>query len=581
MRLFALLLVATLGLAACSPPDYDVIIRGGTVYDGSGDAPVTADVGIRGDTIALIGDLGEASGAAEIDAEGLAVAPGFINMLSWATNSLIIDGRSQSDIRQGVTLEVFGEGWSMGPLNESMKRERLREEVSDLGSVDAVAERLGVETTGDTLTWPWTTLGEYLAFLEQKGVAPNVASFVGATTVRIHEMGYADRAPTSDELERMRGLVRQAMDDGALGVGSSLIYAPAFYADTDELIALAEVAAADDGLYISHLRSEGNRLLEALDELITIARESGIRAEVYHLKAAGRDNWDKLGPAIERIEAARDEGLGVAANMYTYTAGSTGLNAAMPPWVQEGGFEAWRQRLQDPAIRARVADAMETPTDAWENLYLAAGADNVLLTGFRNDSLRSLIGQTLAEVAEERGTTPAETAMDLVVEDSSRVDVVYFLMSEENVQRQIALPWITFGSDAGSMATEGVFLESNTHPRAYGNFARLLGRYVREEQVIPLEKAIHRLTALAAERLNIRHRGRLEPGYFADLAIFDPDSIQDHATYAAPHQYATGMVHVLVNGVLVLRDGTHTGATPGRVVRGPGWTGWDEASAAE
>ena len=581
MRFFGLLLAATLALSACSSPDYDVIIRGGTVYDGSGDAPVTADVGLRADTIAAVGDLSAASGATEIDAEGLAVAPGFINMLSWATNALIIDGRSQSDIRQGVTLEVFGEGWSMGPLNDAMKRERLRDAVSDLGALDAVAERLGVEATGDTLTWPWTTLGEYLNFLEQKGVAPNVASFVGATTVRIHEMGYADRAPTPDELERMRGLVRQAMDEGALGVGSSLIYAPAFYANTDELIALAEVAAEDDGMYISHLRSEGNRLLEALDELITIARAADIQSEVYHLKAAGQANWDKLGPAIERIEAARDEGLGVAANMYTYTAGSTGLNAAMPPWVQEGGFEAWRQRLQDPAIRARVAEAMDTPTDEWENLYLAAGADNVLLTGFRNEALRPLIGQTLAEVAADRGTTPAETAMDLVVEDSSRVDVVYFLMSEENVQRQIALPWMTFGSDAGSMATEGVFLESNTHPRAYGNFARLLGKYVREEQVIPLEEAIHRLTALPAERLNIRHRGRLEPGYFADLALFDPEAIQDHATYEDPHQYATGMRHVIVNGTPVLRNGEPTGATPGRVVHGPGWTGWAEAAAAQ
>ena len=581
MRFFGLLLAATLALSACSSPDYDVIIRGGTVYDGSGDAPVTADVGLRADTIAAVGDLSAASGATEIDAEGLAVAPGFINMLSWATNALIIDGRSQSDIRQGVTLEVFGEGWSMGPLNDAMKRERLRDAVSDLGALDAVAERLGVEATGDTLTWPWTTLGEYLNFLEQKGVAPNVASFVGATTVRIHEMGYADRAPTPDELERMRGLVRQAMDEGALGVGSSLIYAPAFYANTDELIALAEVAAEDDGMYISHLRSEGNRLLEALDELITIARAADIQSEVYHLKAAGQANWGKLGPAIERIEAARDEGLGVAANMYTYTAGSTGLNAAMPPWVQEGGFEAWRQRLQDPAIRARVAEAMDTPTDEWENLYLAAGADNVLLTGFRNEALRPLIGQTLAEVAADRGTTPAETAMDLVVEDSSRVDVVYFLMSEENVQRQIALPWMTFGSDAGSMATEGVFLESNTHPRAYGNFARLLGKYVREEQVILLEDAIHRLTALPAERLNIRHRGRLEPGYFADLALFDPEAIQDHATYEDPHQYATGMRHVIVNGTPVLRNGEPTGATPGRVVHGPGWTGWDETAAAQ
>jgi N-acyl-D-amino-acid deacylase len=576
MRFLGLLIAACLSLAACSSPDYDVIIRGGTVYDGSGETPVMADVGLRADTIAAVGDLGTASGATEIDAEGLAIAPGFINMLSWATESLIIDGRSQSDIRQGVTLEVFGEGWSMGPLNESMKRERLREEVSDLGSIDAVAERLGIEASGDTLTWPWTTLGEYLAFLEEKGVAPNVASFVGATTVRIHEMGYADRAPTTDERDRMRALVRQAMDEGALGVGSSLIYAPAFYADTDELIALAEVAAENDGMYVSHLRSEGNRLLEALDELITIAREAGIRSEVYHLKAAGRANWDKLDSAIERIEAARNEGLRVATNMYTYTAGSTGLNAAMPPWVQEGGFEAWRTRLQDPDTRSRVAESMETPTDEWENLYLAAGADNVLLTGFRNDSLRSLIGQTLAELANARGTSPAETAMDLVVEDSSRVDVVYFLMSEDNVQRQIALPWMTFGSDAGSMATEGIFLESNTHPRAYGNFARLLGQYVREEQIITLEEAIHRLTALPATRLNIHKRGRLEPGYFADLAIFDPDAIQDHATYEDPHQYATGMRHVFVNGTHVLRDGDHTGAMPGRVVHGPGWTGWEE-----
>jgi N-acyl-D-amino-acid deacylase len=576
MRFLGLLIAACLSLAACSSPDYDVIIRGGTVYDGSGETPVMADVGLRADTIAAVGDLGTASGATEIDAEGLAIAPGFINMLSRATESLIIDGRSQSDIRQGVTLEVFGEGWSMGPLNESMKRERLREEVSDLGSIDAVAERLGIEASGDTLTWPWTTLGEYLAFLEEKGVAPNVASFVGATTVRIHEMGYADRAPTTDERDRMRALVRQAMDEGALGVGSSLIYAPAFYADTDELIALAEVAAENDGMYVSHLRSEGNRLLEALDELITIAREAGIRSEVYHLKAAGRANWDKLDSAIERIEAARNEGLRVATNMYTYTAGSTGLNAAMPPWVQEGGFEAWRTRLQDPDTRSRVAESMETPTDEWENLYLAAGADNVLLTGFRNDSLRSLIGQTLAELANARGTSPAETAMDLVVEDSSRVDVVYFLMSEDNVQRQIALPWMTFGSDAGSMATEGIFLESNTHPRAYGNFARLLGQYVREEQIITLEEAIHRLTALPATRLNIHKRGRLEPGYFADLAIFDPDAIQDHATYEDPHQYATGMRHVFVNGTHVLRDGDHTGAMPGRVVHGPGWTGWEE-----
>lgn len=576
MRLLLLIVLMGLGLTACTTSDYDIIICGGTVYDGSGKPPIKADVGIRGDTIATIGDLNGMRARHNIDASGLAVAPGFINMLSWATESLIIDGRSQSDIRQGVTLEVFGEGWSMGPLNDAMKQNQLREAVSDFDSIDAVAEMLGVDASGDTLTWPWTTLGEYLDYLEQKGITPNVASFVGATTVRIHELGYEDRAPTPDELRRMQILVRHAMEEGALGVGSSLIYAPAFYADTNELIGLAEAAAEYDGMYISHLRSEGNRLIEALDELIRIARNADIRAEVYHLKAAGRDNWNKLDTAIKHIEAAREEGLGVSANMYTYTAGATGLNASMPPWVQEGGFETWRERLQNPAARARVTEAMQTPTDAWENLFLAAGPENILLTGFRNDELRPLIGKTLAEVATERGTLPAETAMDLVVEDSSRVEAVYFLMSEANVRRQITLPWVSFGSDAASMAPEGLFLESNTHPRAYGNFARLLGRYVREAQVIPLEEAIHRLTALPASHLNIRKRGRLEPGCFADLALFDPDSIQDHATYEDPHQYATGMVHVFVNGTQVLRNGEHTGATPGRVVHGSGWTGWDE-----
>ncbi len=433
---------------------------------------------------------------------------------------------------------------------------------------------LGVETSGDTLTWPWTTLDDYLAYLEEKGVAPNVASFIAAMTVRIHELGHEDRPPTPDELKRMQDLVRQAMEEGALGVGSALIYPPAFYAETSELIALAEVAAEYDGMYVSHLRSEGNRLVEALEELITIAREADIRSEVYHLKAAGRNNWDKLDAVIEHVEAVRAEGLDISANMYTYTAGRTGLNAAMPPWVQEGGPEAWRERLQDPAIRTRVADAMNTPTDEWENYFQTVGPENMLLVGFRRDSLRPLVGKTLAEVAAERGTSPAETAMDLVIEDSSRVETIYFMMSEENVRRQIALPWVSFGSDEASLAPEEPFLSgSRPHPRAYGTVARLLGKYVREEQIIPLEEAVHRLTALPASRLNIRKRGQLEPGYFADLAIFDPDSIQDHATYEDPHQYATGMVHVFVNGTQVLRNGEHTGATPGRVVRGPGWTG--------
>ena len=553
------LMLTCLTFAACaSPPEYDTVIRGGMVYDGSGAPPVRADVGLRADTIAAVGDLGDARGRTEIDATGLAVAPGFINMLSWATESLIADGRSQSDIRQGVTLEVFGEGWSLGPLNDAMKTD-MKNAQSDL--------RFDID---------WTTLGEYLESLERRGVAPNVASFVGATTVRIHELGYEDRPPTPEELDRMRALVRQAMEEGALGVGSSLIYTPAFYADTDELVALSKVAAGYGGMYISHMRSEGNRLLEAVDELLTIAREAGIPAEIYHLKAAGRANWHKLDDVIARVEAARAEGLKITADMYTYTAGATGLDAAMPPWVQEGGFEAWRTRLRDPAVRARVAREMRTPTDAWENLLLAAGPENVLVVGFRNEKLRRYTGMTLAEVAEERGVSPETAAMDLVVEDSSRVGTVYFLMSEDNVRRQITLPWMSFGSDAGSLAPEGVFLNTNPHPRAYGNFARLLGRYVRDEGLIPLEEAVRRLTTLPASNLKIRRRGALKPGFFADVVVFDPKEIRDHATFAEPHQYATGVVHVFVNGTAVLRDGEHTGATPGRVVRGPGWTGWKE-----
>ncbi len=542
-------------LGSCSSRvEYDVVIRGGTIYDGGGSPPFVGDLAIRGDTIAAIGSLGNARGRVEIDAAGLAVAPGFINMLSWATESLIADGRSQSDIRQGVTLEVFGEGWSMGPLNEAMKREML-------------------ERQGDIkYEIPWTTLGEYLEYLIQRGVSTNVASFVGATTVRIHVLGYENRPPTPEEMERMRQLVRQAMEEGALGVGSSLIYAPAFYASTEELIELCKVAAEYGGMYISHIRSEGNRLLEAIDELIRIAREAKIPAEIYHLKAAGRANWPKLDEAIRRIEAARAQGLRITANMYPYTAGATGLNAAMPPWVQEGGHRAWIERLKNPAVRKRVLREMRTPTDQWENLYLMAGSpENVLLVSFKNEALKPLIGKTLAEVARLRGRSPEDTIIDLVIEDDSRVGAVYFLMSEENVRKQIALPWMSFGSDAESLAPEGVFLKSNPHPRAYGTFARVLGRYVREEKIIPLEEAIRRMTSLPAENLKLDRRGRLKVGYFADVVIFDPAKIQDHATYERPHQYATGVIHVFVNGVQVLKDGEHTGATPGRVVRGPGY----------
>ncbi len=559
-----LLLAIAITISGCAgdagDADYDVIIRGGTVYDGGGSAPFVGDIALNADTIAAVSSAPIFGiGRVEIDATGLAVAPGFINMLSWATESLIEDGASQSDIRQGVTLEIFGEGWSMGPLNEEMKRE-LVERQADI--------RFDVE---------WTTLGEYLEHLVERGVAPNVASFVGATTVRIHVLGYEDRPAASEELDEMRALVRQAMQEGALGLGTSLIYAPAFYADTEELIALAEVASEYGGTYISHIRSEGNQLLQAVEELITIASEAEIPAEIYHLKAAGQDNWDKLEQVFERVEAAREQGLRITADMYTYTAGATGLDAAMPPWVQEGGHRAWVERLGDPTFRERVGREMNTPSDLWENLYLAAGSpENILLVGFKNEALKPLTGKSLAEVADMRGVSPEEAAMDLVIEDDSRVGSIYFIMSEDNVARKIARPWVSFGSDAGSLRPEGAFLKSNPHPRAYGNFARLLGRYVREQGVIPLEEAVRRLTSLPASNLGLERRGFLTPGYFADIVVLDPGQIRDHATFEAPHQYSTGVLHVFVNGTQVLRDGEHTGARPGRVVRGAGWVGGED-----
>ena len=532
---------------------YDVVIRSGRIYDGSGGQSYVADVGIEGDRIAAIGKL-DADAALVIDAQGLAVAPGFINMLSWANESLIQDGRSQSDIRQGVTLEILGEGNSMGPLNAAMKRD-MREAQGDI--------KFDIE---------WTTLGEYLEYLERRGVSTNVASFVGAATVRVHALGYEDRAPTTGELERMRKLVAQAMAEGAVGVSSALIYAPGVYAETDELIALAEVAGQYGGMYISHLRSEGNNVLNALDELITIARKAGVAAELYHMKAAGKPNWGKLNAMIEKVERARAEGLRITADMYNYTAGATGLDAAMPPWVQAGGHRAWVARLKNPSIRRRLVKEMTTPTDEWENLYLLAGSpEKVLLVEFKNPRLRRYTGKTLGEVARLRGKSPEETAMDLVIADDSRVGTVYFLMSEENVKKQIKLPWVSFCSDAGSLAPEGVFLKANPHPRAYGSFARLLGKYVREEKVIPLAEAVRRLTSLPAENLKLERRGRLQKGYYADVVVFDPATIADHATFEKPHQYATGMVHVFVNGTQVLKGGEHTGVKCGRVVRGPGW----------
>ncbi len=535
-------------------PTCDLILRHGTIYDGSGHAPFIGDLAVTGDTIRALGELREERGRREIDCTDLAIAPGFINMLSWSTESLLHDGRSQGDIRQGVTLEIMGEGESMGPLNAQMKRDLIAQEGDLKYRVD------------------WTTLGEYLEVLVKRSVSCNVASFVGATTIRIHEIGYANRPPTSAELERMQALVGAAMEEGALGVASSLIYAPAFYAKTDELIALARVASRYNGIYISHLRSEGNQFLEALDELLTIAREANLPAEIYHLKAAGRANWAKLDEAIRKVEAARAAGQRITADMYTYTAGATGLDAAMPPWVQEGGYPEWAKRLQDPAVRACVRQEMTTPTDAWESLYLAAGSpDKVLLVGFKNPKLKPLTGKTLAEVARQRGKSPEETAMDLVIEDGSRVSTVYFMMSEENVRKQLRLPWVSFGSDAASMAPKGAFLKSSTHPRAYGNVARLLGHYVRDEKILPLEEAVRKLTSLPAQNLKLERRGFLRAGYYADVVVFEPAAIQDLATFEEPHQYATGMRHVLVNGIPVLKNGAHTGATPGRVVRGPGW----------
>lgn len=538
--------------AAAQAPAYDLIIRGGTIYDGSGKAPFVGDVAIKGDRIVAVGKV-DGPAKTEVSAKGMAVAPGFINMLSWATESLIADPKSQSDIRQGVTLEVMGEGWSMGPMNTTMKA-------------------LETERQGD-IKYPieWTSLGDYFGWLEKRGISTNVASFVGAATVRVHELGEGDVDPTPEQLGRMRTLVKQAMNEGAMGVGSSIIYAPGSYAETDELVALTTEAAKCGGMYISHMRSEGDRLEEAVDELIDISRRSGAPAEIYHLKMAGRSNWGKFDAVVKKIEDARAEGLRITTDMYTYTAGATGLDAAMPTWVQAGGLEEWIKRLKDPAIRARVAEEMKKPGSDWENLYFGAGADKMILSGFKNEALKPLTGKTLAEVAKMRGKSPEETAMDLVVEDGSRVGTVYFLMSEDNVRRQIRLPWMSFGSDAASQATEGVFLKSGAHPRTYGNFARLLGHYVRDEKLIPLEQAVYRLTTLPATNLGIEDRGALKPGFYADVVVFDPATIGDRSTFEKPHQYSVGMRDVFVNGVAVLKNGEHSGATPGRAVRGAGF----------
>jgi N-acyl-D-amino-acid deacylase len=534
--------------------EYDKIIRNGLIYDGNGGEPFKADIGIKADTIAFIGDLSGVSSQISIDAKGMAVAPGFINMLSWATESLIEDGRSQGDIRQGVTLEVMGEGWSMGPMSAAMK-EREQKSQGDI--------KYKIE---------WNTLGEYLKFLEKKGVSCNVASFVGATTIRDYVIGEDNRDPTPAEMDTMRMLVRQAMEEGALGVGSSLIYPPAFFAKTNELVELCKEASKYGGSYISHMRSEGNKLHEAVEELITIAKEANIHAEIYHLKAAGKDNWDKMDSVIRRMERARKEGLNITADMYTYVAGATGMTAAFPPSLQDGGFGKLRERLMDPNIREAMRKAMNTNATDWENLYYGAGGpENVLLLSFKQDSLKKYTGKTLAEVARLRGSSPEETAMDLIIQDSTRVGAAYFLMSEDNVKKQVAVPWVSFGSDEGSYTNEGVFLKSNAHPRAYGNFARVIGKYVREEKIISLQEAIRKLSRLPATNLKINKRGELKVGNFADIVIFDPAKVKDNATFDKPHQYAEGMVHVLVNGVQVLKEGEHTGKKPGRFVKGAGY----------
>ena len=541
------------GRIAVADTPFDIIIKGGTVYDGTGGEGHVADVAIRGDRIAGVGDFAKASAKKAIDAHGFAVAPGFVNMLSWSNESLIQDGRSQSEIRQGVTTEIMGEGDSMGPLNDRMKARIVREQ------------------TDIKFEIKWNTLAEYLRYLEKRGISCNVASFLGATTVREYVIGLEDKQPTPEQLDQMRELVRKEMEAGALGIGTSLIYPPAFYAKTEELIELCKVAAKYQGKYISHMRSEGNQLLEGLDEVIRISREAGIPAEVYHIKAAGEKNWPKEDQLLGRIEAAQKEGLKIRANMYTYTAAGTGLDACLPPWTEDGGYPALFKRLRDPATREKIAADVRVDSDAWENLYLAAGSpEKILLVGFKSEKLKPLTGKSLAEVAKMRGKDPIETIMDLLSEDESRIGTIYYVMSEENLKKELAKPWISFGSDEASQAPEGVFLKSNPHPRAYGNFARVLGKYTRDEKVITLPEAVRRLSALPATNLGLDHRGFIQDGMFADVVVFDPATIADRATFEKPHQYAVGMKHVFVNGVPVLKDGEHTGMKPGRALAGPG-----------
>jgi N-acyl-D-amino-acid deacylase len=552
------ILGATAALASAASADnalHDLVLRNGIIYDGSGNPPVRGDVAIDGDRIAYVGPHRDLHARNEIDAKGQAIAPGFINMLAHPEESLFADGRALSDLAQGVTLEVMGE-FSMGPLNPTMAGQMVERQ--------------------EDIKYPvtWSSLGEYLETLQRRGIGPNVASFVGAPTVRTFVLGEGDVQPTAPQLDHMRSLVHQAMEQGALGVTTMLIYAPATYARTPELIALAQESARCGGIYTAHMRSEGDRIESALEETIEIARASGAPAEIYHLKLAGKENWGKLDAVISAIDAARNSGVRISANMYTYTAGATGLDAAMPSWVQDGGLEAWIARLKDPAVRAKVIAEMRDPhPKSWENLLAAAGADGTLLLSFKNPKLKPLTGKSLAEVAKMRGVSPEDAAIDLVIEDGSRVGIAYFLMSEDNIRRQVALPWLSFGSDEAGEAPEGVFLLSAAHPRAYGNFARVFAKYVRQDHALTVEDAVRKLTSLPADNLSLTDRGRLKAGAFADVVVFDPNSIQDHATYDKPHQLSTGVSFVIVNGKLALENGKATGAATGRVVRGRAWTG--------
>lgn len=533
---------------------YDVVISGGTIYDGSGGSPYVGDVALQSDRIAYVGRRAPGGARERVDARGKAVTPGFINMLAHPEVSLLADGRALSDLRQGVTLEVIGED-SMGPLTPEMKR-------------------LAVQRQGDIkYAIDWTTLGEYLQKLERKGIAPNVASYVGAATVRVNVLGETDITPNAAQLQKMQALVRQAMEEGAMGVTTALIYAPNVFANTPELVALAGEAARCGGLYSAHMRSEGGHLMEALQETLDISHASGAPAEIFHLKVAGERNWGKIGELIRTIETARASGTRITADMYVYTAAATGFDAAMPPWVQDGGLERWIARLKDPAIRARVIGQMRDPAAPWENLFAAAGPKGTLLLAFKNPALKPLTGKTLAEVARMRGVSPEDAVIDLVIEDGSRVEVAYFLMSEENVAREVALPWVSFDSDADAPAPEGVFLESSRHPRTYGNFVRVLAKYVREDHVLTLQEAIRKLAAFPAATLALTDRGILKTGAFADIVVFDPNTVSDHATYERPQQLATGVENVWVNGVRALKNGEATGAASGRVVRGRAWTG--------